>query len=246
MLHDVQFVSQSRYTKGFFDDIPDRAHVSARHRLHPWSWASHVSTLHGQFSSLFHPVHPDAHDTSSRPRPEFHWVQNRLPGRRSGEEIKLHKRRSAVVDVPYAQGKRRNASAREKRRVIIPLKPKNLAASTSHPPNSNVTQQSSGGAQDQTSSHTQAAVSPSSIALPIANTISHTNSHATVENAGRWTRFWLFFCCASPEYTMIITNMSRPFSCPLRRRSLPSHPSSPYNGAIDLLHASHTAVDSNF
>ncbi|KAG1777214.1 quinon protein alcohol dehydrogenase-like superfamily [Suillus placidus] len=128
-------VPQRQVLQGFFDGLPDRAHVSARHRLHPRSWASHVSTLSGQLSSLFR---PDAHDTSSRPRP-FHWVRNRLSARPSNADIELHKHRSTVVDVPYAKGKRRDASAREKRRRI-PLKSKKPAASASRPPNSNTAQ----------------------------------------------------------------------------------------------------------
>jgi len=57
--------------------------------------------------------------------------------------------------------------------VIIPLKPKNPAASTSRPPNGNVTQLSTGGAQSQTSSQAQAAVSTVSTAPPVANATSH-------------------------------------------------------------------------
>ncbi|KAG2060735.1 WD40 repeat-like protein [Suillus hirtellus] len=191
-------VPQRRMHQGFFDDLPDRAHVSARPRLHPRSWGSHVSTLGSRFSSLFRPTHSDTHDASSRPRP-FHWVRNRLSARQSGEDIELHAHPSAVVDVPYAKGKRRNACAREKRMKIIPLKPGNPAASTAFPPNSNTTQHSNGSTQAQ-SSQAQAAASTST-APPTANATSHPNVDATIKNPGRWIRFWLFFCCASPEYT---------------------------------------------
>jgi hypothetical protein len=87
----------------------------------------------------------------------------------------------------------RNATAKEKRGP-------NSATSTSRHPNGNATQQSTG-AQAQTSSQTQATILTSSTALPVTNTTSHTNPHATIGNAGRWTRFWLFFCCTSPKYT---------------------------------------------
>ncbi|KAG2034538.1 WD40-repeat-containing domain protein [Suillus americanus] len=153
----------NRVPQGFFDNSPHRARSSAR---------------------------LDPHNTPSRPR-VFHWVRNILSARLSSAEIELHEHGSAVVDVPYAKGKRRNASARERRMMIIPLKSKKPAAST----------QQSTGVASQTSSQTQAAVSTSFTALPVANTTLHTNPNATMKNVGRWTRFWLFFCCASPEYT---------------------------------------------
>ncbi|KAG1837780.1 WD40-repeat-containing domain protein [Suillus subalutaceus] len=162
----------NRVPQGFFDDTPHRARSSAR---------------------------LDPNNTPSRPR-IFHWVRNLFSARLSNAEIELRERGSAVVDVPYAKGKRRNASARERRMIIIPLKSKKPAASTSCRPNNNTTQQSTGAAA-QTSLQTQAAVSTSSTALPVANTTLHTNPNATMKNVGRWTRFWLFFCCASPEYT---------------------------------------------
>ncbi|KAG2060741.1 hypothetical protein BDR06DRAFT_1002612 [Suillus hirtellus] len=161
------------------------AHVSARHRLHPRSWASHVNTLRGRVSSLFHSTHPDAHDTPSQPRP-FHWARNRLSSRPSGEGTELHERPSAVVDVPHCQAKRRNASARERRRPIIPLKSKKPA---SRPPNSNITQQSSGAAQAQSSSQLYAAVSTSTTSYAVKDTPSSTNPHVTIRHVGRWTRF---------------------------------------------------------
>ncbi|KAG2060737.1 hypothetical protein BDR06DRAFT_479904 [Suillus hirtellus] len=83
---------------------------------------------------------------------------------------------------------------------IIPLKPGNPAASTSCPPNSNTAQHSNGATQAQ-SLQAQAAVSTSTAPPAVANTTPNSNPRATINNAGRWTRFWLFFCCASPEYT---------------------------------------------
>ncbi|KAG2051614.1 WD40 repeat-like protein [Suillus hirtellus] len=191
-------VPRRQIPQGFFDDSPDHARVSAQHSFHPRSWASHVNTLSVQFSSLFRPTHSDTHETLSRPGP-FHWVRNRLSGRQAGEDISLRAHPSAVVDVPYAKGKRRNACARERRMKIIPLKPGNLAASTSRPPNSPAAQHSNGATQAQ-SSQAQVATSTST-APPVANTTSHTNPHAMINNAGCWTRFWLFFCCTSPKYT---------------------------------------------
>ncbi|KAG1798094.1 uncharacterized protein HD556DRAFT_1463521 [Suillus plorans] len=178
-------IPQRRVPHGFFDDIPHRAHH-----------ASHPSTLRDRLSSLFH---TDAHDTSSRPRP-FHWVRSRLSGRPTGEDIGLHGHPSAVVDVPYAKGKRRNASARERRMKIPPLKPGNTAASTSRPPNSNTTQHSNSASQAQ-SSQAQAAVSPSTAPPAVTHTFSSANPHVTIRHAGRWTRFWLLICCTSTEYT---------------------------------------------
>jgi hypothetical protein len=69
------------------------------------SGQNRLSTLRSQVLSLFRPIHPDAHDALSRPRP-FHWVRNRLFPRPSGADIELHERPSAVADVPYAKGKR--------------------------------------------------------------------------------------------------------------------------------------------
>ncbi|KAG2066720.1 tricorn protease domain 2-containing protein [Suillus decipiens] len=189
-----------RVPQGFFDDLPDHAHVSARHRHHPRSWASRASSLRDGFSSLFRPTHANAHDTPSQPRP-FHWVRNRLSGRPSGVAIELHERPSAVVVVPHCQAKRRNALGRNRRRPIISLKSKKPVASTS---NSNITQSSSA-AQPHSSQQLQVAISTSSTApLPVPApqaTTSHTNPHATINNSGCWTRFWLFVCCASSEYT---------------------------------------------
>jgi hypothetical protein len=88
----------------------------------------------------------------------------------------------------------RNASARERRKPIMT----NATASSSRPPNSNTMQQSSGAAQAQSSS---AAVSISTTPPVVANTAPNTNPHVIIKHAGPWTRFWLFICCASSEYT---------------------------------------------
>lgn len=168
----VQLLETNRVPRGFFDGQPHHAHLSAR---------------------------PDAHDTSSKPR-LFHWVQKFLPTRPNGAQIEPC---DPVVDVPYAKGKRRNASAREKRKPI----PKKYTASSSRPPNSNDTHHSSNTAHVQSSSRPQAqatvSASPTAPAIAVNSgaTTSSTNPHAMIKHAGRWTRFWLFICCASPEYT---------------------------------------------
>jgi WD40 repeat protein len=148
----------------------------------------------GFFDGTPHPsARVDLRDTPSRSSIS-HWARNIFSARPSSPDIELRERHSGVVDVPYCQPKRRNATAKEKRGP-------NSATNTSRHPNSNATQQSTGGAQAQTSSQTQATILTSSTALPVTNTTSHTNPHATIESAGRWTRFWLFFCCTSPKYT---------------------------------------------
>ncbi|KAG0700481.1 WD40-repeat-containing domain protein [Suillus ampliporus] len=172
-------------------DTSSRLHSSAR-RHHPGlSSASHERTILGRFSSFFQRTQSDA---PSRPRP-LNWARSFLTQRRrNGDDIEL-------VEVPYAQGKRRNASAREKRKTNR-LPPKNAAAGSSRPPQSGVTQQSSGVAHLQPSSQPQAAASTTPVAFisaPPPLTTLHPD--ATIRHPGRWTRFWLFTCCASPEYT---------------------------------------------
>ncbi|KAG1836368.1 hypothetical protein DFJ58DRAFT_749823 [Suillus subalutaceus] len=169
---------------------------SAPHHLHSRSSPSHGSTLRSRFLSLFRTIHYNVHDTPSRPRP-FHWVRNRLFAKPSGADIELHEHPSAVIDVPCAKGKRRNASARERRRLILKIP----TAGSLPPPNSTVTQQSSGTAQTQSSSQPHAAISTSTSPPVVATTTSNTNSHAMIRHPGRWARFWLFICCTSPEYT---------------------------------------------
>jgi hypothetical protein len=87
----------------------------------------------------------------------------------------------------------RNASARERRRPIMT----NATASSSRPPNHNAMQQPSGTAQAQS----QAVASTPTTPPVVANTVPSTNPHVIIKHAGRWTRFWLFICCTSSEYT---------------------------------------------
>lgn len=46
-------------------------------------------------------------------------------------------------------------------------------------------------------------ISTSFTTPPVATTSAATTSrpHVTIGCAGRWTRFWLFICCTSPEFT---------------------------------------------
>jgi WD40 repeat protein len=78
------FMVSPRVLRGFFDDTPNHAHHCPQPRPSP----SYISILCSRFLSLFRPVHPDAHDTPSRPR-QFHRVRSRFSG-------KLHKRRVVV------------------------------------------------------------------------------------------------------------------------------------------------------
>ncbi|OAX34052.1 hypothetical protein K503DRAFT_803903 [Rhizopogon vinicolor AM-OR11-026] len=131
---------------------------------------------------------------------------------RCDEGIELQDRRSAAVDVPLAKGKPRNYSAREVRmkRKREKEKEKAMAAknasSRSSRPQSNVTQQSGGTAQGQPSSELHAAVATSSTTPAVVSTSALSPSttslpDAMIPRAGRWTRFWLFFRCASAQYT---------------------------------------------
>jgi hypothetical protein len=99
---------------------------------------------------------------------------------------------TSVVHTP-SHTTQRNTSARERRRPIMT----NATASSSRPPNSNATQQPSSTAQAQS----QAAASTFTAPPVIANIAPSTNPHVIIKHAGRWTRFWLFICCASSEYT---------------------------------------------
>ncbi|KAG1807191.1 hypothetical protein EV424DRAFT_1543974 [Suillus variegatus] len=175
-------VPQRRVPHGFFDDLPDRAHHT-----------SHASSLRDRISSLFRPIHLDTHghNTSSRPRP-FHWVRNRLSGRSSGEDTEL---REAVVDVPYPKGKRERMCKRK----TPPLKPGNIAASTSLPPNGDTTSHFNGTSQAQCS-QAQAAVSTATPPPVVTNTTPNTNPHVIIRHAGRWTRFWLYVLCLFGVY----------------------------------------------
>lgn len=174
----------------FFDDIPNRAHLSAR----PHSLLSHRS-LRSRLLSLFRSTSPDIHDSPSQPRP-FRWIRSRLSG---GTDIELHEHPSPVVDVPHCQAKRRNASGRYVRPPIPKPIRTNATPGSSRPPNSTVTQQSSSTAQAQSSSQPHTTLSMAHPA--VGNTALSTSPHAIIKYPTRWTRFWLFACCASPEYT---------------------------------------------
>ncbi|KAG1856724.1 WD40-repeat-containing domain protein [Suillus subluteus] len=117
----------------------------------------------------------------------------------SGEEIELQGRSSADVEVPYAKGKRRNASKREvalakQKQKTKALHSKNSAAGSSQPPKPNVAKPSS---QPQSSS----SITPTAGDATQATTSTPSRPVATIRQVGLWTRFWLFLGCLSPEYT---------------------------------------------
>jgi hypothetical protein len=177
-------IESPQVSHGFLEDIPNSVHSSAEIRPQPPSHPSHRSTLRSRFLSLLRPIHPDAHNTSSRTC----WIRNRLSGKPNGADVELHERYPAIVDIPYYGVERPR-----------PIR-KNPAASSSRPPNSTITQQSSGVAQTQSSSQQHAAVSASTTPPVVVHTTSNNKPHATISKAGRWARFWHFICCTSPEY----------------------------------------------
>ncbi|KAG2737707.1 WD40 repeat-like protein [Suillus brevipes Sb2] len=184
----------NRVPQGFFDGVPP-SHSSAR--SHPRSSALPGSTF---LSRLFRRSPSTAHDTS--PSSPLDWARNHLrPRRQSGEQIELQGRSPAVVEVPYAKGKRRNASAGENRKRPLPWqKP---AASSSRPPKP--------AQQSGTVTHTQPSLQPeppasnSSTTPAVGDNAEAASSmpsrpDAVLRQAGLWTRFWLFIGCLSPEY----------------------------------------------
>ncbi|KIK31412.1 hypothetical protein CY34DRAFT_19953, partial [Suillus luteus UH-Slu-Lm8-n1] len=115
----------NRVPQGFFDGVSS-SHLSAQSHTHSSALSS--STL---LERLFH----RSHDTS--PSSPLDWARNFLTRHgQSGEGTELQGRGSAVVEVPYAKGKRRNACAREKRKRLLPLK--NPASGSSQPPKPDV------------------------------------------------------------------------------------------------------------
>jgi hypothetical protein len=190
----------------YFDDTPNArrsllpstvvitsVELSARH--HP----SQGSTLRTWPLSL----HPDAHNTPSRPC-LFHWVRNRLSASTSSADIELPEHSKAITHVPHAKGKYVSSyllrcsfllyfplrmfephltsrrARRERRRPLIPKKRycRSLTAS-----NSIVTR---------SSSQPHAAVSAPPPA--VANT---TIRIATIKIRWLLDLFWLFICCTS-------------------------------------------------
>ncbi|KAG2739660.1 hypothetical protein P692DRAFT_20915376, partial [Suillus brevipes Sb2] len=186
----------NRVPQGFFDGVPP-SHSSARSR--PRSSALPGSTF---LTRLFHHSPSDVHEMSSSSPPD--WARNLLKRhRQNGEGIGLQGRSPAVVDVPYAKGKRRNASAGERRKKPLPWQ--NAAASSSRPPKPNATQQSGTATQTQPSLQPQPAVSNPSTTPAVGDNAAATSStpsqpDVVLRHAGLWTRFWLFIGCLSPEY----------------------------------------------
>ncbi|KIK33395.1 hypothetical protein CY34DRAFT_713105 [Suillus luteus UH-Slu-Lm8-n1] len=186
----------NRVPQGFFDGVSS-SHSSARSR--PRSSALPGSTF---LSRLFHRNPSDVHETSPSSPPDR--AQNLLkPRRQSAEQVELQGRSPAVVDVPYAKGKRRNASAGERRKRPLPWQ--NSAASSSRPPKPNATQQSATATQTQPSLQPQSGASSSSTTPAVGDNAAATSSTPSrpdvmLRQAGLWTRFWLFIGCLSPEY----------------------------------------------
>jgi hypothetical protein len=145
-----------------------------------------------------------ARDPNNTPHRLLQWARDIFSGAPSSAQIEPHGDCSALVDVPYAKGKhvcyfyprysysnihtlsytmQRNASARERRRPT-------LTHATQQPRSASTAQAQS-----------QAATSTSTAPPVVTNTTPSTNPHVIIKHPGRWTRFWLFICCASSEYT---------------------------------------------
>ncbi|KAG2047255.1 WD40 repeat-like protein [Suillus hirtellus] len=190
-----------RTPRGFFDGVPpDRSHSSARN--HHYSSVPPGSTFLGR---LFHRNRNPSSAHTTSPSSPLDWARNLVKQReRSGEATELQER-SPAVEVPYAKGKRRNASAREvafaKQKQKQKTKSSHSKISTTgspQPPKPNIAHPSS-------QSHTadSSLLSTPAAGDATAATISTTASrpHATIRDVGLWTRFWLFLGCLSPEYT---------------------------------------------
>ncbi|KAG2757645.1 WD40 repeat-like protein [Suillus brevipes Sb2] len=170
------------------DDLLSDPKSSALH--HSRSSAPSGSTFLGR---LFTPSPSDTRDTS----PSLDWGRNLLKRhRQSGEGIESQGSRPAVLEVPYAKGKR------NRKRPLPWQKP---AASNSRPPKS--TQQSGTGTQTPSQSPLQPrpAASNSSTTPVVGDNAAATSStpsrpDVVLRQAGLWTRFWLFIGCLSPEY----------------------------------------------
>ncbi|OAX31523.1 hypothetical protein K503DRAFT_806000, partial [Rhizopogon vinicolor AM-OR11-026] len=200
---------------GFFNDSPRDPPPSRRRPLSPsparrHHVAGHLSlggrTLLGRLSSLFR---QDNYNTPDAPPPLrfLEWAQKPLfnSPRRRDEGMELQDRRLTTVDVPFTGGKPRNISAaqirmkKERERV---KKAKKACASNSRPPHDSVTQQSGGAAQAQSSTELHADVAtPDVAATSAATTLTMSLPDAIIPRAGRWTRFRLFVCCISAQYT---------------------------------------------
>ncbi|KIK39019.1 hypothetical protein CY34DRAFT_361562 [Suillus luteus UH-Slu-Lm8-n1] len=184
----------NRVPQGFFDGVPP-SHSSAQSS--PRSSALPGSTF---LSRLFHRNHSDVHETSPSSLPDR--ARNLVKRhRQNGEQIELQGCSPAVVEVPYTKGKRRNASAGERRKRPLPWK--NATASSSRPPKPSATQQSGTAPLTQPSLQPQPAVSNSSTAIvdnAAATSSTPSRPDVVLIQAGLWARFWLFIGCLSPEY----------------------------------------------
>ncbi|KAG2750529.1 WD40 repeat-like protein [Suillus brevipes Sb2] len=180
----------NRVPQGFFDGVPP-SHFSAQ--SHTRSSALAGTTFIGR---LFGHSPSDAQDMS--PSSPLDWVRNLLKQhRQSGEGTELQGRSLAVVEVPYAKGKRRNACAREKRKR--PLPPKNTTAGSSHPPKPNIAKPPLQTQPADSSLSTTPAIADATITTGTTSMTSRPD--IMIRQAGLWTRFWLLICCTSTEHT---------------------------------------------
>ncbi|OAX44272.1 Cullin repeat-containing protein [Rhizopogon vinicolor AM-OR11-026] len=183
--------NEHRLPPGFFDDSPHHPHSAASHLPVPSSTLKYHApgrTLLGRVFSSLRRTHDNIHDTL--PRPGFSdWVRSPfplMPRRRNDEGIEQQDRRPTVVDVPFTRGKRRNVSAAEVRFEREKARNKKKAsAGSSRPPKSSVAQKST------EATHTQ----PTSSITPAVALL------LELRHAGCWTRFWLFICSPSAQYT---------------------------------------------
>ncbi|OAX34048.1 WD40 repeat-like protein [Rhizopogon vinicolor AM-OR11-026] len=201
---------------GFFDDSrrlppPSRrrplSSSSARQRHVAGHLSSDGHTLLDRLSSI---LRRNNHNTPDAlpPLRFMEWAQNPFfnsPRRRDDEGLELQERLPEVVDVPFTAGKPKNISAAQVRTMkekARAKKAKKARAGSSRPPQGSVTQQSGGAVQAEPTSEQHPAVATSSTTPVVAPTTFTTSPpDAMIPRAGYWTRFWLFVCCASVQYT---------------------------------------------
>ncbi|KAG1856726.1 hypothetical protein F4604DRAFT_1906546 [Suillus subluteus] len=149
-----------------------------------------------------HQLIPSSTQDTSSSSP-LDWARNIFKRRgQSGEEIEFQGHSPTVVEAPYAQGKRRNASgrdaalAKQRQQKMKPLPSKNSTAGNSQPPKPIVVKPPS-----QTQAVASSSTTPATGDASEATTSTPSRPDATIRQAGLWTRFWLFLGCLSPEYT---------------------------------------------
>ncbi|KAG2032003.1 quinon protein alcohol dehydrogenase-like superfamily [Suillus americanus] len=165
---------------GFFDGVPS-THSSAPQE-----------TTH--LRRLFHRSPSSAQDTS-RSSP-IDWARNLFKRRAQRGEIELQGRSPAVAEVPYAKGKRRNASAREvalaKQKQKTKLLHSKNSTGGSQPPKPNVAKPFLQPQAADSSSSTTPAIGDATTAT--STTSAPSRPDIMIRQAGLWTRFWLLMC----------------------------------------------------